>query len=53
MMHGSILYGWCETDGNKVTPVNSFSEDSDPFAFCSNYYYVSDDSLFYMTTKHI
>ena len=48
MLHGSILYGWCESDGNKVTPVNSFSEDPDPFAYCSNYYYLSDDSLFYM-----
>jgi hypothetical protein len=57
MMHGSKLYGWCEHDGNKVTPVNSFCDDPDPQALleakCSNYYYLSDDSLFYMVTKPI
>ena len=25
LMHGNVLYGWCESDGNKVTPVNSFA----------------------------
>ena len=50
-MHGSKFYGWCETDGNSVTPVNSFGEDPDPLAYCSNYYYLSDDSMFYMITK--
>jgi hypothetical protein len=53
MMHGSKFYGWCETDGCKVTTVMSFCEDPDPFGFCSNYYYLSDDSLFFLTTKSI
>jgi len=60
MMHGSKLYGCvCEPDitNKKVTPVNSFCDDSNPSesmdAYCSNYYYLSDDSLFYMTTKKI
>ena len=52
-MHGNIFYGWCETDGNTVTPVNTFSEDTDASVLCSNYYYLSDDSLFYMITKEI
>jgi hypothetical protein len=53
MMHGSKFYGWCETDGNTVTPVNSFSEEPNPDVDCSNYYYLSDDSLFYMISKEI
>ena len=54
MMHGSKLYGWCENkDGNKVSPVNYNCDESNGNAFCSNYYYVSDDSLFYMTTDQI
>jgi hypothetical protein len=53
MMHGSTLYGWCEGDGSKVTPVNSFLEEPIPDAHCSNYYYLSDDSLFYMTSQEI
>ena len=52
-MHGKEFYGWCETDGNKVTPVNSFLEEPLTNAFCSNYYYNSDDSMFYMVTKEI
>jgi hypothetical protein len=53
MMHGSTFYGWCESDGNKVTPVNSFADEPDPNAHCSNYYYQSDDSLFFMISKEI
>jgi hypothetical protein len=54
MMHGSVLYGWCESDGNIVTPVNQFAPEPDPDAQCSNFYYFSDDIAFYMTTttKH-
>ena len=50
-MHGDILYGWCETDGNQVTPVNQFSDEGDPKVNCSNFYYLSDDECFYMTNK--
>lgn len=53
MMHGNILYGWCESDGNKVTPVNTFSTEADPAAMCSNFYYLSDDEAFYMTNKEM
>ena len=50
MMHGTTFYGWCESDGNKVTPVNNFADEPYPHEHfvCSNYYYLSDDSLFYM-----
>ena len=51
MMHGDILYGWCQKDGNKVTPVNCFSEDQNPNSKCSNYYYLSDDIIFFMVTE--
>ena len=51
-MHGSKLYGWCEGGGNKkVSLVRSFEENPDPYDLYSNYYYLSDDSLFYMITK--
>ena len=51
MMHGQKLYGWCETDGNKVTLINSFCDDTDPNALCSNYSYLNDESFFYMITE--
>ena len=28
-MHSNILYGWCESDGNIVTPVNQFAPEPD------------------------
>ena len=53
MMHGNVLYGWCQGDGDKVTPVNNFSLDikKDQNVSCSNYYYLSDDIIFYMVTE--
>lgn len=53
MMHKNILYGWCESEGNIVTPVNSVAPDPDPNSQCSNFYYLSDDMAFFMTTKEI
>ena len=50
LMHKNILYGWCESDGNIVTPVNSFAPEPDEYALCSNFYYWSDSMCFYMTT---
>ena len=50
MMHGNILYGWCQAEGGSITPVNHFAPDPKDDAFCSNFYYYSDDSIFYMTT---
>lgn len=50
-MHSKILYGWCESEGNIVTPVNQVAPEPDPKAHCSNFYYYSDDMAFYMTTK--
>ena len=52
-MHKDILYGWCESEGNIVTPVNSLAPDPDPKSKCSNFYYLSDDMAFYMTTKSV
>ena len=52
-MHKNILYGWCESEGNIVTPVNKIAPDLDPTAYCSNFYYLSDDMAFYMTTNEI
>ena len=50
-MHNKVLYGWCESEGNMVKPVNRLASDPDPKALCSNFYYYSDDMAFYMTTK--
>ena len=50
-MHSNILYGWCESEGNIVTPVNKVAPDPDPDANCSNFYYYSDSLAFYMTTR--
>jgi len=49
-MHKNILYGWCESEGNIVTPVNSQAVEPEPNTHCSNFYYLSDDMAFYMTT---
>lgn len=53
MMHGGTFYGWCDCKDNKVTPVNGFSEEPNIEAHCSNYYYLSDDSCFYMISEEI
>ena len=53
MMHGNILYGWCQAEGGGIKPVNHFASEPNDDAFCSNFYYCSDDSLFYMTTEDI
>ena len=50
MMHGNTLYGWCKAEGGSVIPVNNFAPDGDKDAYCSNFYYLSDDCAFYMTT---
>lgn len=49
-MHGKTLYGWCQAEGGSVIPVNHFAPESDKKAICSNFYYLSDDCTFYMTT---
>lgn len=49
-MHKNILYGWCESDGNIVSPVNTFAPDPNGDIKCSNFYYLSDNMAFYMTT---
>tara|TARA_B110000285_G_C14900003_1_gene502770 strand:+ start:178 stop:591 length:414 start_codon:yes stop_codon:yes gene_type:complete len=51
MMHGHTFYGWCEGDGQKVIPVNSKADEPDGNAHCSNYYYQSDDALFFMISR--
>jgi len=53
LMHENILYGWCESEGNIVTPVNKFAPEPDPNIDCSNFYYLSDDMAYYMTTNKI
>tara|TARA_B110000285_G_scaffold174888_1_gene196119 strand:+ start:943 stop:1356 length:414 start_codon:yes stop_codon:yes gene_type:complete len=50
-MHTNILYGWCESDGNILTPVNQFAPEPDGSIPCSNFYYLSDSMAFYMTTQ--
>ena len=50
LMHRNILYGWCESEGNIVTPVNLAAPEPDGDILCSNFYYMSDSMAFYMTS---
>ena len=51
LMHKNILYGWCESAGNIVTPVNESAPVPDGKIACSNFYYLSDSMAFYMTSN--